>query len=51
MGIDIGLGLLFKAVCFDFFSTGVGRSVIGAGSTTSFNVITLYSPYVKVHIF
>ena len=29
MGNDIGLGLLFKAACFDFRSTNVGSSVIG----------------------
>ena len=41
MGNDIGLGLSFKAVCFDFRSTNVGSSVIGTSSTTGFDVITL----------
>ena len=40
MDNDIGLGLLFKAVCFDFRSTNVGSSVIGTCSTTGFDVIT-----------
>ena len=45
MGNCIGLGLLFKAVCFDFRSTNVlGKSVIGTHSTTGFYVITLNSP-------
>ena len=29
MGNDINLGVLFKSVCFDFFSTNIGSSVIG----------------------
>ena len=33
MGNDIGSGLSFKAVCFDFRSTNVGSSVIGTRST------------------
>ena len=41
MGNDIGSGLLFEAVCFDFCSTNVGSSVIGTPSTTGFDVITL----------
>ena len=41
MGNDIRLGLLFKAVCFDFRSTNVGRSVMGTFSYTGFDVITL----------
>ena len=41
MSNDIGLGLLLKAVCFDFHSTNVGSSVIGTRSTTGFDVITL----------
>ena len=41
MGNDIGSGLSFKAVCFEFFSTRIGSSVIGTLSTTSFDVITL----------
>ena len=41
MGNDIGSGLLFKAVCFDFSSTNVGSSVIRTRITTGFDVITL----------
>ena len=41
MGNDIGSGLSFKAVCFDFCSTNVDSSVIGTRSTTGFDVITL----------
>ena len=42
MGNDIGLGLSFRAVCFDFCSNNnVGSSVIGTRSTTGFDVITL----------
>ena len=44
MGNDIGSGLSFKAVCFDFRSTNVGSSVIGTRSTNGFDVITLLSP-------
>ena len=35
MGNDIGLGLSFKAVCFDIRSTNISSSVIGTRSTTS----------------
>ena len=41
MGNDIGSGLSFKTICFDLRSTNLGSSVIGARSTTSFDVITL----------
>ena len=41
MGNDIGLGLSFMVVCFDFRSTNIGSSVIGARSATGFDVITL----------
>ena len=41
MGNDIGSGLLFKAVCFDFRYTNIGSSVIENRSTTGFDVITL----------
>ena len=40
MGNNIGSGVSFKSVCFDFFSTYVGSSVIGTRSTTGFDVIT-----------
>ena len=40
MGNDIGTGVLFKSVCFDFFSTYVGSSVIGTHASNSFDVIT-----------
>ena len=43
MGNDIGSDLLLKAVCIDFCSTNVRSSVIETGSTTGFDVITLYS--------
>ena len=35
---DINSGMLFKSICFDFFSTYVGSSVIG---TLTLDVITL----------
>ena len=41
MGNDIGSGLSFKAVYFDFCSTNVSSSVIKTRSTTGFDVITL----------
>ena len=41
MGNDIGLGVLFKSVCFDFFfSTYVDSSVIGTHTSNGFDVIT-----------
>ena len=39
MGNDIGSGVLFKFVCFDFFSTNVGSSVIGTRTSNSFDDI------------
>ena len=41
MGNEIGLGLSFKAICFDFRFINVGSSVIRTRSTTGFDVITL----------
>ena len=41
MGNDIGLGLSFMDICFDFCSTNVVSSVIGTYSTTGFDVNTL----------
>ena len=41
MDNDIGLGLSFKAICFDFRSTNVGSLVIRTLSTTGLGVITL----------
>ena len=40
MGNDIGLGVSFKSVCFDFFSTNVGSSVIGTHTSNGFDDIT-----------
>ena len=40
MSNDIGSGVLFKSVCFDFFSTNVGSSVIGTRTSNGFNDIT-----------
>ena len=40
MGNDIGSGVLFKSVCFDFFSTYVGSSVIGTRTSNGFDDIT-----------
>ena len=37
---DIGSGVLFKSVCFDFISTYVGSSVIGTRTSNGFDVIT-----------
>ena len=42
MGNDIGSGVSFKSVCFDFFSTNVGISVIGTRTSNGFDDITLY---------
>ena len=36
MGNDICLGVSFKSVCFDFFSTYVGISVIENGRNPQF---------------
>ena len=35
MGNDIGSGVSFKSICFDF-STNVGSSVIGARTSNGF---------------
>ena len=40
MGNDIGLGVSFKSVCFDFFSTNVGSSVIGNCASNGFDDMT-----------
>ena len=40
MGNDIGLGVLFKSVCFDFFSTYVGSSVTENRTTNGSDDIT-----------
>ena len=40
MGNDIGLGVSFKSVCFDFFSTYVDSSVIGIHTSNGFDVST-----------
>ena len=41
MGNDIGSGVSFKSVCFDFFSTYVGSLVMGTRTSNGFDVITL----------
>ena len=41
MGNEIGSGLSFKSVCFDFRSTDVGSSVIGTRNSTDFDVLNL----------
>ena len=40
MGNDIGLGVTFKSICFDFFSTNIGSSVIGTRTSNGFDDIT-----------
>ena len=40
MGNDIGLDESFQSVCFDFFATYVGNSVIGTSTSNGFDVIT-----------
>ena len=40
MGNDIGSGVPFKSVCFDFFSTNVGSSVIQTCTSNGFDDIT-----------
>ena len=40
MGNDFGSGVLFKSVCFDFYSTYMGSSVIGTHTFNGFDVIT-----------
>ena len=39
MGNDIGSGVLLKSVCFDFFSTNIGSSVIGTCTSNGFDDI------------
>ena len=39
MGNDIGLGVSFRLVCFDFLSTNVGNSVIGTRTSNGFDDI------------
>ena len=41
MGNDIGSGVLFKSICFDFFSIYMGNSVIRTHTSNGFDVITL----------
>ena len=41
MDNDIGSGVSFKSVCFDFFSTYVGSSVIETRTSNGYDVITL----------
>ena len=41
MGNDIGSGVLFKSVCFDFFFTNIGSSVIGTRASNVFDVMTM----------
>ena len=40
MGNDFCSGVLFKCICFDFFSTNVGSSVSGTHASNSFDDIT-----------
>ena len=40
MGSEIGSGVLFKSICFDFFSTNIGSSVIGTRTSNGFDDIT-----------
>jgi hypothetical protein len=40
MGNDIGSGVSTKSICFDFFSTNVGSSVIGTRTFNGFDDIT-----------
>ena len=40
MGNDIDLGVLFKSISFDFFSTNVGSSVIETHTSNGFDDIT-----------
>ena len=44
MGHDIGSGVSFKSICFDFFSTYLGSLVIRTHTSNSFDVITHYCP-------
>ena len=43
MGNDIGSGVLSKSICFDFFSTNVGNSVIRTRTSNGFDDITQLS--------
>ena len=43
MGNDIGFGVLLKSVCFDFFSTYVGSSVMVTHNSNRYDVITHYN--------
>ena len=38
--LGIGAGVSFKSVCFDFFSTNIGSSVIGTQTFNSSDDIT-----------
>ena len=50
MGYDIGSGVSFESVYFDFFSTYVGSSVIGTRTTKGFDVITHKLPtYLSIY--
>ena len=40
MSNGIGLSVLFKSVCFDFFSANIGSSVIGTRTSNGFDDIT-----------
>ena len=40
MDNDIGSGVSFKSICFDFFSTNIGSSVIGTRTSNGFDDIT-----------
>ena len=40
MGNDIGSGVSFKSVCFDFFSNKVGSLVNGTRTSNGFDDIT-----------
>ena len=39
LGNDIGSGMWFKSVCFNFFSTNSGSSVIGTHTSNGFDDI------------
>ena len=40
MGNNMGSGVSLKSVCFDFFFTNVGSSVIGTRTSNGFDDIT-----------
>ena len=48
MGDNIGSGLSFKAICFDFFSTNIGSSVIGTHTLMTWPINDI--PYLLMHI-